>query len=241
MSPTRQCLCAVLALIAALLFFELTPADLWLQQFLYNSPKHIWLLEHPGRILSFIFYDGVKKLLVVGALAILIALLFFRQTDIVRRYRRGLRIVLLSLIIVPAFVGALKATTNVACPRDITFFGGHIPYVRVFALYPAAFNPEDTQACFPAGHASGGFALMALYFLFRTKRNRRLGLLAGFTVGWLMGGYKMLIGHHFLSHTVVTMILAWLLINLIVQIDDFIASKKAARTSLQRVADETNP
>lgn len=36
-------------------------------------------------------------------------------------------------------------------------------------------------------------------------------------IGWSMGSYKMLIGDHFLSHTVITMILAWLLILLIVK------------------------
>jgi membrane-associated PAP2 superfamily phosphatase len=35
-----------------------------------------------------------------------------------------------------------------------------------------------------------------------------------------MGAYKMAIGDHFLSHTVVSMLLAWLIINLIVIADD---------------------
>ena len=33
--------------------------------------------------------------------------------------------------------------------------------------------------------------------------------------GVITGGYKMLVGHHFLSHTLATMILAWLVILLI--------------------------
>jgi membrane-associated PAP2 superfamily phosphatase len=32
-----------------------------------------------------------------------------------------------------------------------------------------------------------------------------------------MGGYKMIIGDHFLSHTVITMIFAWLIILIIVR------------------------
>ena len=34
--------------------------------------------------------------------------------------------------------------------------------------------------------------------------------------GWSTGTYKILIGDHFLSHTVVTMLLAWLIILTIV-------------------------
>jgi membrane-associated PAP2 superfamily phosphatase len=37
-------------------------------------------------------------------------------------------------------------------------------------------------------------------------------------LGWSTASYKMLIGDHFLSHTVVTMILAWLIILLIVAV-----------------------
>ncbi|HIP14233.1 MAG TPA: PAP2 family protein, partial [Sulfurimonas autotrophica] len=37
-------------------------------------------------------------------------------------------------------------------------------------------------------------------------------------VGWSMGLYKMIIGDHFFSHTLITMILAWFIILLIVKI-----------------------
>jgi membrane-associated PAP2 superfamily phosphatase len=37
-------------------------------------------------------------------------------------------------------------------------------------------------------------------------------LVSALTIGWGTGGYKMLIGDHFLSHTIVTMLIAWLLI-----------------------------
>lgn len=70
--------------------------------------------------------------------------------------------------------------------------------------------------CFPAGHASGGFALIMLYFAVPNARWRWMGLAAGLAAGWLMGGYQMLRGEHFLSHTVTTMLLAWLVDLLII-------------------------
>jgi len=45
-------------------------------------------------------------------------------------------------------------------------------------------------------------------------------------IGWSMGTYKMLIGDHFLSHTTITMILAWLLILMIVISVDWVINKK---------------
>jgi membrane-associated PAP2 superfamily phosphatase len=225
MTPSKQILISIVVLGLALLYFETTSADIWLQNLLFDASSKRWFIDAPGKILSFVFYDGIKKLLILFALAILISLLFFRKKAFVRHYNRGLRIVLLSLIIVPSVTGLLKATTNVACPRDIIAYGGSIPYIRVFETYPPASKPETMQRCFPAGHASGGFALMSLFFLFHSKKNRRRGLLLGLTIGWLMGTYKMLLGHHFLSHTVITMLMAWLLINLIVLLDDFVVRK----------------
>jgi membrane-associated PAP2 superfamily phosphatase len=52
---------------------------------------------------------------------------------------------------------------------------------------------------------------MALYFVL-TGGARWLGLACGLAAGWSVGIYQMLKGAHYLSHTVVTMIVAWLLI-----------------------------
>ena len=236
MTPAKQLLISSIVLGLALLYFETTSTDIWLQNLFFDESNKHWFIDNPGKILSFVFYDGIKKLLVLSALAILISLLFFRKTALIQNYKRGLRIVLLSLIIVPSVTGLLKATTNVACPRDIMAYGGSIPYVRVFESYPMGLKPDSLQRCFPAGHASGGFALMSLFFLFHSKTNRRRGLALGLTVGWLMGAYKMLLGHHFLSHTIITMVMAWLLINLIVVADDFVVRKKmlAAKTGADK-------
>jgi membrane-associated PAP2 superfamily phosphatase len=42
-----------------------------------------------------------------------------------------------------------------------------------------------------------------------------IALVFALGVGWSMGLYKMIIGDHFLSHTVITMILAWLIVLII--------------------------
>ena len=218
-NSSRQILYAALGLLVCLLVFEVTPLDLWVQQFFFDVSTQQWLWSGTEPLSRLLLYDGIKKLLVVFALILLISLFCCRYSVTLHRYRSGIRIVLLSLLLVPLSVSALKANTNVACPRALAGFSGKLPYVGVLEPYPAGQQPPHRQRCFPAGHASGGFALLSLFFLFKSNRNRKGALAFALVIGWLMGGYKMLIGDHFLSHTLVSMLLAWLIINAIVKVD----------------------
>lgn len=89
----------------------------------------------------------------------------------------------------------------------------------MISLPPRSLNFVQTEniRCYHAGHASGGFALISLVFLFKSKRNKVIAAVSALAIGWSMGLYKMLIGDHFLSHTIVTMLLAWLTILIVVK------------------------
>jgi membrane-associated PAP2 superfamily phosphatase len=90
--------------------------------------------------------------------------------------------------------------------------------VNVFECYLREFkekNPGCKIKSWPAGHASGGFALLSLFFLFKSRRNQKRAVIIALSIGFSMGIYKMLIGDHFLSHTIITMLIAWLIILLI--------------------------
>ena len=102
------------SLIAILICFELTPADLWLQQFLYDATNQQWIWSRTEPLTRFVFYDGIKMLLIAFGAALACCLFFIPHSKYVGEYSSGIRIVLLSLILVPACVGALKNTTNVA-------------------------------------------------------------------------------------------------------------------------------
>ena len=198
--------------------FEYSSIDIQLQNLFYDHETRHWLLDRDNRILKLIFYDGVKALYLLFVMLLLVVLLFFRKFVLLHAYRKGLLIVLLSVVLVPVTIGYLKSKTNVPCPRDLALYDGHSPYVTLLSTYPESFHQAHHALCYPAGHASGGFALMSLFFLFRQTRNRVIGLASGFVTGWVTGGYKMLIGDHFLSHTVVTMMLAGLIILIVVRL-----------------------
>ena len=199
---------AVLALIATTLAFEVSDIDMQVQSLFYDSQSSQWLIDKSNHILHFIFYDGIKILLLIVTAALLITACCFSGRPGLKDYKGRLWLTLLSIALILGTVSTLKATTNVACPDQLTDFGGDIPHVRLFDTYPPDQHPAKTQRCFPAGHASGGFALLSFALLFKSRRNRHLAITTGLVLGWIMGLYKMLIGDHFLSHTVTSMLLA---------------------------------
>jgi membrane-associated PAP2 superfamily phosphatase len=116
-----------------------------------------------------------------------------------------------------AFIGMLVSTSVVSffknisihgCPNDLTLYGGNLPLLGLFEHLPKGVAAGH---CFPGGHASGGFALMAFYFAFREQKPRFatvmlvLALVLGFSMGW----GQMMRGEHFLSHNLWTAWLVW--------------------------------
>jgi len=215
MKLDKQIIITTTLLIVTIIFFGLIPIDGFVEDKFYNPLTHSWILDRDLQPYKFIFYDGIKKLLILFALLFLGSLIFLRKNHIIKSYKRGIIVVLLSAIFVPLIVGGLKKVTNMPCPKNEISYGGVYPSTKVWESYPKEFKRCNKICCFPAGHASGGFALLSLFFLFKSRRNKILAIVGGLTIGWSMGLYKMLIGDHFLSHTVITMILAWLIILLI--------------------------
>lgn len=218
MESTRNIVITAVVLMLAVLFFGLSGTDIWVQSHFYNPITHRWIVDDQNTILSFIFYDGIKRLLIMIAVILLVITIVIWKRPFFASYKRGMVIVLLSSILIPIVVGSLKALTNMPCPKHIETFGGTYPHTCVWEQYNQQECHLEKQKCWPAGHASGGFALLSLIFLMHRRRNKMIAGSMAMMIGWSMGSYKMLIGDHFLSHTVITMIVAWLLILMIARI-----------------------
>lgn len=52
-----------------------------------------------------------------------------------------------------------------------------------------------------------------------------IGLMTGLTLGWIAGSYQILRGEHFISHTIVAMFIAWIII-LSLSLSTFITKKR---------------
>ncbi len=195
------------------------PIDLAVQDHFYKNGK--WLIEdgqYPA--LHAVIYDGVKIVLVtVGILPLLYSAYCFYGKQTVRARKALFLTVCLSLV--PATISLLKATTNVYVPSKVERYGGNVPYVKAFDAYPNDYvpsRPGSRGRGFPAGHASGGFALIALVFLAKTLRGKIVAWTVALTMGSLMGIYQMARGEHYLSHNFFTLFIAWLMITVIAQL-----------------------
>ena len=201
-------------LVLAVIFFEWSDLDSLVQNYFYNAESLTWMIDRNEPILHFLLYSGIKKLFISVVLFLLFALIFLRKNAWVKHNVKGLVIVVLSCLVIPLTVGVLKGNTNMPCPNQLVEFGGQYDSIGLFETLDADSQRPITR-CYPAGHASGGFALLSLLFLFRTKKSRNNALIGVMLLGWGTASYKMLIGDHFLSHTIVTMLLAWIIVLLI--------------------------
>lgn len=209
---------SILALVIVLAFFELTNTDLLIQEHLYVNAINTWAFQDPTGIYRKIFYTGIKIPIYIAGIAALIASLISWKKNIWGQHRKGLIIATLSLIILPLSISVPgKNLTNVHCPGELVNFGGQVPYVKLFDHYPINPNSPDGKYspghCFPAGHASGGFALLGFVCFFREKKYKIWAFIFAMTIGWFMGVYQMIRGAHFLSHHIVTMFLALILVS----------------------------
>jgi membrane-associated PAP2 superfamily phosphatase len=151
--------------------------------------------------------DGRWLVRGIAALALLAWSLSFVLAPL-RNWRKSAGYVLLAMLLATLLVGGLKEVTNVDCPWDLSGFGGHSPYVALFADRPDALARAQ---CFPGAHASSGFALFCFYFLFRDRSRRvaRWMLAAAFAVGIAFSIGQEARGAHFLSHDLASAAIVW--------------------------------
>lgn len=189
--------------------FEYQNIDLLIQNNFYNTITQTWILDkNNDLLLKYFFYDGAKAFIIlIASISLAIIILSFFSIKYLN-YRKKAIIIILGLALTPAVVGLLKKSTNIACPNQLTIYNGTKDYIKIFDK--KLKNMKDCN-CFPAGHASGGFALIILSILGRTKKEEYKILYITICFGFIIGFYKMLIGDHFLSHTIVSMLIAFII------------------------------
>ncbi|MDF2367975.1 phosphatase PAP2 family protein [Sneathiella sp.] len=203
----RQLIYSALLLVIVLIVFEATHLDFYLSNYFFDGKA--WVINANEPTLRFLFYNLPRWLLIAYASSVLLLFIlsFILKAFAKFRTRKQLFIILCA-ILVPLTVGVGKKITNVYCPYQLEEYGGTKPYVHPFQ----DSHLGNGGKCFPAGHASAGFALLLFIPLVRSKKQKLLALAGALTAGWVMGGYQMLNGRHFLSHTIVTMLLSWIIV-----------------------------
>ena len=214
MNGNRALLITGLLLVLTLAVFETTSLDLLVQDRLYD-PVRGWCVDRDAPLPRLIFYDGPKVIVgVIGAFLFLCVAVPASKSAKFPFSRREAVFLIVCLGLIPLTAGTLKKTTGVFGPWKIARYGGEQPYRKLFEAIPHVPGRERGRG-FPAAHCSGAFALMGLYFVGKTRTARWSGLALGLAAGWIVGVYQLLKGAHYLSHTIVTMLLAWLIVQLL--------------------------
>jgi membrane-associated PAP2 superfamily phosphatase len=210
----RSLVPAIILLVALLILFENTAIDVWVQDHFFDFQTGAWLVKKQQTLPRFVFYSGIKfAIFTFGTVLMVLCLLpsRLREKLIGSNFcRRDLWVVVATLVTAPSLVALSKATTNVHCPYQLNRYGGDYPYFKLLEQAPPDLLQKGRGRGFPAGHASGGFALLSLAGLGRTRRGALAGMAVGLLAGGSMGTYQMLNGAHFLSHTLITAIFCWI-------------------------------
>lgn len=178
--------------------------DLAVQSWFWDGRD--WLVPKDSGWPHQLAYTGPKVLIYAFALWLIWCLALPARSPAWMGRRRAAYI-LASLAATAILCTQLREVTHMATPRDLALYGGRWEHRLLLEAKPAGYPSH----AFPAGHASGGFALLCLAFAWDTARARRAGLALCLGVGGWMGLYQMARGEHFLSHTLVTAALAWLI------------------------------
>jgi membrane-associated PAP2 superfamily phosphatase len=197
----------LLVLVGGALLFELTDLDLAASRLFYDASGQRWMGKDAWWA-NELLHTGGKWLIVVLASGALFAFaLSFRYRGIAK-WRSAALYLALCIGLGTGLVAAAKEVTDRHCPRAMDVFGGSVPYTRLFEGTPAG-HPRGR--CFPAGHASGAFSLVGLYFVARARRSPRAGwwLAPAALFGAAFAFTQQARGAHFLSHNLWAAGICW--------------------------------
>lgn len=182
--------------------------DQWIADAVYHAQGSHWQLRSAW-FTGGLIHRGGKWLSALAALwAIGAAIAAWRSKGGSRSSQRWpLTMLAASVVLSTALVSRLKHLTGMDCPWDLSRYGGHQPYYGLFESRQGL----TASGCFPAGHASAGYAWLALYFFaIAVKPQWRLPALAlGLAAGLVFGVAQQLRGAHFVSHDLWTMMICW--------------------------------
>lgn len=217
---------ALLAL--ALLLLDLaTDFDLALTRLFYDAGAHGFPLRSDFWV-EIVMHHWVKYAVVTMGCLVAGALVLSHVLPPLKAERPVLLFLVLAMALAPLSVALAKAASSRPCPWDVDEFGGLVSYARVFA--PLRPNAPPGH-CFPDGHASTGYALLAFYFVAFAQRRRkaaRYALAIGIAAGLVLGFGRVLQGAHFASHALWSGLLCWTVMLPLYQ------ALLAGRTVLQR-------
>lgn len=174
-------------------------AALWGDSAGFALRQHWWMVK--------VMHEGARTLGWLFLLGLLVGI--WRPWGALRSLASAERAALfVSVVCALLSVTLLKGFSQTSCPWDLQVFGGQVPYVSHWNIW---VRDGGVGHCFPAGHASTGFAFMASYFGLKQNRSSAATqwLLCALVIGFVLGISQQMRGAHFMSHTLWTAWLCW--------------------------------
>jgi membrane-associated PAP2 superfamily phosphatase len=223
----------LLLAIVVFVAFDLTHLDVAISNLLYTPATHTFWLEHNklfedithrwariipnwtgeaaiiGAVLSFL-WPRLRAEKHVRMIAFLERIHVANLLKFCTRHRRDFLFLVLAFAITTGVIHYFKSHTSIYCPIELTQYGGSMDKKEWFENFNLLHEAGEGR-CWPGGHASGGFTMLALYFVARRYRWRHAKALLYWTLllGMVYGTTRVLQGWHFMSHTFWAGILVW--------------------------------
>ncbi|HHW4678599.1 MAG TPA: phosphatase PAP2 family protein [Xylella sp.] len=182
--------------------------DLLLADLLYHLEGGQWLLKQHWAT-EYLIHRAGKWLTIVAVLCLLAGTLVrcWGRLGMCDCWRPVLYVVM-TVALSTSLISMAKRFTGMDCPWDLVRYGGRLPFVGLFE----SRHGLEASGCFPAGHASAGYAWVCLYFvaLALCPAWRWLGLMIGLVAGLTFGISQQLRGAHFISHDLWSLAICWL-------------------------------
>lgn len=194
-----------------LILIHYSDLDLKFQHLFFDEQNKQWLIDKDNQPIKYIFYKLPKYFIIAYGIILLITLITLRINNQKIYLQKKILFLTAALILTPLTVAILKHYSPINCPVHIKEFGGGGLYISPLDIFNNSTFFNNSGKCFPAGHASGGFSLISLFFVIEDKKYKYISLLGSIILGFTMGLYQIAKGAHFLSDTIFTMSIAFLI------------------------------
>lgn len=197
-------------LVSGILFTWLSRSgtfDFWVAQHFFDAATQTFPLER-NQTLFFWGHTVLKKLSVIAWLLCIGLAIAGIWLPSLRAWRRPLLVFIVMGGCVSLAVQLLKGSSAHSCPYDLAVYGGQDFWFPLFDTVTAVVHKGR---CWPGGHASAGFVLIAGYFALRERAPlwaRRI-LIASLALGTAMSVVQVIRGAHFVSHNLWSLWFSW--------------------------------
>lgn len=194
------------ALIVLSVFIHIFDIDKSVADYVYGLQGNIWVLKD-NWLTEQVLHKGGRTASLLLALVVIGLLVMSHCLSHWKQHRKPLAYLLLAVAGGSLLVSFFKSFLAISCPWEFQRYGGNLNYVTVFEQ----LGLRNGEGCFPAGHASAGYAWIALYFFWLNNSSnlRWAGLAIPLLAGITFGFAQQLRGAHFISHDLWTLAICW--------------------------------